>query len=330
MITVVTGASGHVGNNLVRSLLAEGRQVRVVLHHNTSPFDGLIVEKIRGDICDADSLSAAFTGADVVYHLAARVSIEMSGWKTLHAINTTGARNVADACLKHGVRRMIHFSSIDAIEQKPVDIPVDEKSPPAHGQKHPPYNRSKAAGEAAVRAVVERGLDAVILNPTAIIGPHDFQPSHQGQMLLSMAHGSLPALVKGGFDWIDVRDVVYGAMQAEKLAPRGSKYILGGHWASLAEIARMVERNTGVPSPGFTCPLWLASAGAPLVTTFEHLRGRRPLYTRASIIAINSNRHISHEKAEKELDYHPRPLEQTIRDTLTWFANCGQLPEKSR
>ena len=330
MITVVTGASGHVGNSLIRALLSESRQVRVLVHRNTSPFDGLIVEKIRGDICDVDSLSTAFAGSDVVYHLAARVSIEMTGWEKLHAINTIGARNVADACLKTGVRRLIHFSSIDAIEQKPVDIPVDEKSPPAHGQKHPPYDRSKAAGEAEIQAAVERGLDAVVINPTAIIGPYDFQPSHQGQMLLSMARGKLPALVKGGFDWVDVRDVVYGAMQAEKSAPRGSKYILGGHWASLADIARMVEQATGTSSPGFTCPLWLASAGAPLVTAFEHLRGRRPLYTRASIIAINSNRHIKHEKAEKELDYHPRPLEQTIRDTLDWFADCGQLPEKSR
>lgn len=330
MITVVTGASGHVGNNLIRALLAEGRQVRVVVHRNTSPFDGFNIEKVRGDICDISSLMAAFAGADVVYHLAARVSIEMSGWKTLHAVNTTGARNVADACLKNGVRRLIHFSSIDAVEQKPVDIPVDEKSPPAHGQKHPPYDRSKAAGEAEVLAAVERGLDAVIVNPTAIIGPYDFQPSHQGQMLLSMARGKLPALVKGGFDWVDVRDVVYGAMQAEKFAQRGSKYILGGHWASLDEIARLVEKTTGMSPPGFTCPLWLAGAGAPLVTAIEHIRGRRPLYTRASIIAIDSNRHISHEKAEKELDYRPRPLEQTISDTLDWFAGCGQLPEKSR
>jgi dihydroflavonol-4-reductase len=330
MITVITGASGHVGNNLVRSLLAEGWQVRLLVHRNASSFENLEVQKVQGDVCHADSLNAAFEGAEIVYHLAARVSIEASGWERLHAINTIGTRNVIDACVKNRVRRLVHFSSIDAIEQKPVDIPVDEKSPPAHGRKHPPYDRSKAAGEAEVQAAVEKGLDAVIVNPTAIIGPYDFQPSHQGQMLLSMARGKLPSLVNGGFDWVDVRDVVFGAMQAGKSAPRGSKYILGGHWASLAEIARMVEEATGISSPGFICPLWLASAGAPLVTAFEHLRGRRPLYTRASVIAINSNHYISHEKAERELDYHPRPLEQTIHDTLAWFAECGQLPEKSK
>jgi dihydroflavonol-4-reductase len=325
MITVVTGASGHVGNNLVRSLLAEGRQVRVMTHRNISLLDTFDVEKIHSDILDTDTLNAVFKGAEIVYHLAAKVSIESSGWADLHAINTIGTRNVANACLKNGVRRLIHFSSIDAIEQKPLDVPVDELSPPALNKKHPPYDRSKAAGEAEVQAAIKKGLDAVIVNPTAIIGPYDFLPSHQGQMLLSMACGKLPALVKGGFDWVDVRDIVSGAMQAEKLASKGAKYILGGHWASLSEIARIVEEAIGVPSPSFTCPLWLASASAPLVTGFEHLRGRRPLYTKASIIAINSNRHINHEKAEKELGYHSRPLEQTIRDTLTWFADYGHL-----
>jgi dihydroflavonol-4-reductase len=99
---------------------------------------------------------------------------------------------------------LIHFSSIDAIEQKPIHTPVNEKSPPAHSKKYPPYDRSKASGEAAVKAAIERGLDAVIVNPTAIIGPYDFQPSLQGQMLLSMARGSLPTLIQGGFDWVDV------------------------------------------------------------------------------------------------------------------------------
>ena len=328
MLTVVTGASGHIGNNLVRALLGEGRTIRVLAHHNTASFDNLDVEQARGDVCDMDSLNAAFTGAEVVYHLAAKVSIETIGWNTLHAINTQGTHNVIDACMSQGVRRLVHFSSIDAIEQKPIHIPVNENSPPARSAKHPPYDRSKAAGEAEVQAAIEKGLDAVIINPTAVIGPYDFQPSHQGQMLLSMARGKLPALIKGGFDWVDVRDVVYGAMQAEIKAQRGSRYLLGGHWASLAEIAAIVEQETGIRAPGFICPLWLAGAGAPLVTAVEHIRGRRPLYTRASIVAVNSNKAISHEKAERELDYHPRPLEQTICDTLAWFASCGQLPDK--
>ena len=186
----------------------------------------------------------------------------------------------------------------------------------ANSKKHPPYDRSKAAGGTEVRSAIENGLDAVIVNPTAIIGPFDFHPSHQGQMLISMARGKLPALVEGGFDWVDVRDVVFGTIQAEKLAPAGARYILGGRWASLSEISGIVESATGARQPSFTCPLWLASAGAPIVTALDHMRGRRPLFTRASIITINSNKNISHQKAESELNYHPRSLEQTVCDTL--------------
>jgi len=326
MTTIVTGASGHVGANLVRSLIAQGRDVRVLVHRNSQPLEGLDVERTRGDVCDPDSLTRTFQGAEVVYHLAARVSIEMDNWPALHAVNTIGTRNVVAACIKCNVRRLVHFSSIDAVEQKPINIPVNESSPPAEGKHHPPYDRSKAAGEKEVWAGIARGLDAVIINPTAIIGPYDYQPSHQGQMLMSMAQRKLPALVDGGFDWVDVRDVVSGAMQAERMAPKGAKYILGGHWASLSEIARIVEKATGAAAPGFVCPLWLASAGAPLATASEHLRGHRPLYTRASIIAINSNRFISYARAITELGYNPRPLEETISDTLRWFADCGRLP----
>ncbi len=330
MFTLVTGASGHIGNNLVRALLDEGRNVRILTHHNSANFDKLDIEKFHGDVRDADSLNSAAKGADTVYHLAAMVSIESKGWDDLHSINTLGTRNITRACLNNGVRRLVHFSSIDAVEQKPVNIPVNEKSPPATSKKHPPYDRSKAAGEIEVRLAIENGLNAVIVNPTSVIGPFDFHPSHQGQMLISMARGKLPALVEGGFDWVDVRDVVFGAIQAEKLAPPGTKYILGGRWASLAEIAGIVEAATGTRQPSFTCPLWLASAGAPVVTAFDHIRGRRPLFTRASIIAVNSNKNISHQKAESELNYHPRPLENTICDTLVWMVEDGRLQVKLR
>jgi dihydroflavonol-4-reductase len=80
--------------------------------------------------------------------------------------------------------------------------------------------------------------------------------------------------------------------------------------------------------PGFTCPLWLAAVAAPLIGAYEHARGRRPLYTKAAITAINSNKFISHSKAETELSYSPRPLEQTVSDTLEWFADCGKLQNK--
>ena len=171
---VVTGASGHVGANLVRALLAQGRPTRTLLHLDRQAIEGLDVEIIEGDICDLESLCVAFDGADVVYHLAANISLLMDEWPLLELVNVIGTRNVVEACLRSGVRRLVHFSSSHALVQEPMDIPVDESHPLVESQGCPPYDRSKAAGEKAVCKGIERGLDAIIIYPTAIIGPHDY------------------------------------------------------------------------------------------------------------------------------------------------------------
>jgi dihydroflavonol-4-reductase len=169
------------------------------------------------------------------------------------------------------------------------------------------------------------GLDAVIISPTAIIGPHDYQPSYFGEALLTMVHRRLPALVTGGFDWVDVRDVVEGAIQAEERAPTGAKYILSGHWVSMCDLATMVAEIAGVPVPRLVCPLWLARIGAPVATAVGRLSGKRPLYTSVSMRALRSNRHISHDRATQELGYQPRPFRETLVDTLRWFEENGKL-----
>jgi len=168
-------------------------------------------------------------------------------------------------------------------------------------------------------------LNAIILNPTAIIGPYDYQPSLFGEALLALAHGKLPALIASGFDWVDVRDVVDAAIQAEERAPAGARYILSGHWVSLRDVAIEVSEITGVPAPSFVCPLWLGQIAAPIITIFDHLRGKRPLYTSASIKALRSNRNISHEKASRDLGYYPRPFRETIISTMRWFEAEAQL-----
>lgn len=327
MLTVVTGASGHVGNTLVRALLAQGRRVRVLIHHNAASLEGLDVERVLGDVGDLSSLKYAFEGAAVVYHLAAVISIEDGCWPEIQPVNIGGVTNMVAACLETGVSRLVHFSSIHALTQRPFDTPVDETRPYA-GESHPPYDRSKAAGEKAVRRSVEQGLNAVIVAPTGIIGPNDYQPSHTGQLLLSLARGKLPALVEGGFDWVDVRDVVAGAMLAEQKAPPGAKYILSGRWASVAELAALVSQATNVKAPPLVCPMWLARAGAPFMTAYEKLCHRRPLYTRASMRAVCSNPKTSHALATKELGYEPRPLTETINDTIRWFQQHGYLTDR--
>jgi len=325
MTVVVTGAAGHVGANLMRALLAQGGPTRALVHIDRQAVEGLDTEVVEGDVCDLESLVNAFDGAEVVYHLAADISLLKDQWPLLESVNIMGTRNVVEACLRCGVRRLVHFSSIHAMTQEPMGIPVDESRPLVESQHCPPYDRSKAAGEKEVRKGIEMGLDAIIINPTAIIGPHDYQPSHFGEALLAIANGKLPALVAGGFDWVDVRDVIEGAMRAVERAPTGAKYLLSGHWVSLRDLAAMVEEITSVPAPSFVCPMWLARIGAPIVTAFDRLAGKRPLYTSVSLRALRSNRNINHERATRELDYHPRPFRETLIDTLRWFGETGQL-----
>jgi dihydroflavonol-4-reductase len=330
MTVVVTGASGHIGANLVRALIGRGCPVRCLIHINSRAIDGLDVEIIRGDVGNLDSLCRAFQGADVVYHLAARLSLSMRDWPALEAVNVTGTRNVVEACRRAGVRRLIHFSSIHALVQEPLSLPVDESRPLVASRRCPPYDRSKAAGEIVVRHAIEQGLDTVIIYPTAIIGPHDYQPSYFGEALLLLARRKLPALVTGGFDWVDVRDVVAGAMLAETGAPRGAGYLLSGHWVSMHDIAADVAEITGIPVPGFVCPLWLARVGVPIIKCISRFSGKRPLYTAVSLRALQSNPNISHEKATRELGYNSRPFRETLADTLHWFEENGQLDSVTR
>ena len=325
MTVAVTGATGHIGANLVRALIDKGIPTRCLVHVNCKAIDGLDTEKVQGDVCDLDSLCRVFQGVDVVYHLAASISLSMAGWSRLEEINVTGTRNVVEACRRSGVRRLVHFSSIHALAQEPLNTPVDEERPLVDARKCPPYDRSKAAGEWEVRRGIEKGLDAVIVYPTAVFGPHDYQPSFFGEALMAVARRKLPALVTGGYDWVDVRDVVAGAMMAAEIAPTGARYLLSGHWVSMCDIAAMIEEITGLSTGRPVCPLWLAHIGAPFIGAISRLNGKRPLYTSVSLRALKSNHHISHERATRELGYQPRPFRETLADTLLWFKENGQL-----
>ena len=323
MKIAVTGASGHLGANMVRALMDDGRDVRALVHIDHRALDELDVEKVQCDICDPVSLRRAFSGVDTVYHLAGYISLYMNEQHKLELINVAGTRNVVNVCLQNGVRRLIYFSSIHALEQRPFDTPVNESRPLVTARNCPPYDLSKASAELEIRKGIENGLNAIIVNPTAIIGPYDYRPSHFGDALLTLARGKFPALVNGGFDWVDARDVTAGAIQAEKKAPRGAKYLLSGHWKSVKELAELVEEITGIQTPRFVCPMWLAPIGTPFFTGFARATGKRPLYTSVSLKALCSNHSISHQKATDELGYHTRPFRDTIIDTMHWFKENG-------
>ena len=325
-LVLVTGASGHVGGNLVRALLAQGRKVRALVRNDTRALEGLDIERVKGDVLDPATLRPAFEGVDVVYHLAAIITIEGDPDGLVRRTNVDGPHNIVEACLHAKVRRLVHFSSIHAFEQPPLLEPLDEKRPLEESRRAPAYDRTKAAGHRVVLDGVKRGLDAVIVHPTSVIGPYDFKPSRLGQVLLDLYFRRLPSLVGGGFDWVDVRDVVAGAMAAETKGRTGVNYLFSGKWRTVKELAQIAGKQTGVRPPRFTSPLWLAKVGVPFALGWAKLTRSRPLYTFESLHALQySNQRISCERAQADLGYSARPLEETIADSYTWFREAGML-----
>ncbi len=322
---VITGASGHLGANLIRSLLAAGRPVRAMIHRQRLGLEGLDVEFVSGDVCDPASLRRVFEGAEIVFHLAAMISIRGDHGGRVQAINVDGVRNVAEAALEVGVRRMVHVSSIHAFGLDDCSAPLDEARPRSTEAHEPAYNLSKAAGEVELRRVIDRGLDATIINPTGIVGPYDYRPSRMGRVLLQLYRRRLPALTPGGFDFVDVRDVVAAILSAETQGETGENYIVGGRYVSICEIAEIAERITGVKRPRMITPMWLARGTAPFAEFAGTLMRREPLYTRESLSALRANPDIRHDRATAVLGHQPRSFEETVRDTYAWFACNGVI-----
>ena len=326
MRIAVTGATGHVGANLVRTLVENNHQVRAIVHNgNRRGLDGVGCEFVDGELGDAASLARAFAGCERVFHLAARISIVPGDEAEVHAVNVTGTRNVVDACLTANVKRLIHFSSIHALSPEPHDVAIDETRALTTSPRMPPYDRSKADAEREINAGLERGLDAIVVNPTAILGPYDYGPSAMGRVLLDLYHRKLPALVEGGFDWVDVRDVVSGALAAADRAPKGARYLLSGARKTVPELAALAQQITGVRAPRIVSPMWLARVGAPFATVAARVAGKQPLYTRHSLHALRNHQLVSHDKATRELGYAPRPLVETLTAAYDWFRQAGAL-----
>ena len=311
MRVLVTGANGHIGANLVRVLLSRGDKVRALIHRGAAAVDGLEIEMVRGDVRDPGSIAAAMDGVDSVFHLAAFISIDGPHNGLVHQINVDGSRNVAEAALAAGVRRLVHFSSIHAFKQTPGDQPLDEERAKVSGRGHPAYDLSNAAGEAEVRTLIAKGLDAVIVNLSGVIGPFDFGPSRMGRVFLQLYERRIAGLVSGGFNWVDVRDVVAGALAAAERGRTGENYLLSGRWLTIRELASIAAEITGIAPPSLSSPMWLARSVAPLALLYSPAMRRPPLFTPESPAALAANRDLRSDKARRELDHVPRPTRET-------------------
>lgn len=322
----ITGASGHIGANLCRELVSQGYAVRVMYRSDDKPFEGLEVEKVQGDILDEKSLERLIHGAKYVYHLAAKVSINGDPDDSVWKINVEGTRKVIEACKRAHVKRLIHFSSLYAIDQNGGE--VNEKSPNVSKGNASVYNYSKAISEELVQEAVQRGLDAIILNPAGVLGGYDHKPSLMGQTLIDLAKGQLPALVNGGFGWVDVLDIVDAAIQAMEKGRKGERYILTGPYQTIPQLAKVAYSVSGQRPPILSLPIWLARIGVPFAKISANLSGKTPRFTQESLDALaHGSKHLSWKKAEEELEFQPRPLVDSLHIAYQWFEKLGLLNE---
>jgi dihydroflavonol-4-reductase len=324
MKVAVTGASGHIGNCLVRELNKKGIRVKVLVHKFKNDLDKLDVELIQGNLLEPESLVALCEGADIVFHLAAQIVIENRSSPWVFETNITGTRNILDAAKHAGVKKFIHFSSIHAFQTGPQHQILDETRPLIE-TNNTIYEFTKAEGEREVLKAVKEGLDAVILNPTAVIGPFDYRDSLLGQAIRKIFQSKLPFLVSGGYNWVDVRDVVSAAIQAIDLGRKGEKYILSGEYCSLHELSAIISKISGCKIP-VIIPVSLARLACPYFQIYSSISKKEPLYTYQSLdILVNSPANISNAKARRELLYESRPLEQTLTDAFNWYRENNYI-----
>jgi dihydroflavonol-4-reductase len=324
---VVTGATGHIGNVLIRGLLAKGNTVKVIIPptEDTKPLDGLKVDIVRGNVCEIDSLKPIFNKDDIVFHLAGMISIVPGKKKLLHQVNVLGTRNVVEACMSKGVKRLVYTSSIHAVREPPHGTIIDETSPYDPVSVLGDYAKSKALGTLEVMKGMKQGLDAVIVCPTGVIGPFDYRVSDMGQLIINYMKKDLKAYLGGSYDYADVRDVANGLILALEKGRSGESYILSGQQITLRDYLLTIEDITGIKAPSYRIPTWLARTVGTLAIPYYWITKRRPIFTVYSADVLASNSLVSSDKARHELGYTTRSINESISDAIDWFKENGLI-----
>jgi dihydroflavonol-4-reductase len=325
VLALVTGGGGRLGNVLVRTLLERGQQVRV-LEPGRLPesLTGLDIDFLSGSVLDAADVARAVDGVDVVYHLAAKIDLSPKKDPMMYSINIDGTRKVVDACLARNLR-LVHTSSHHALVREPLDQPLTEEKPLALDEKCE-YHRSKAIGETIVLDACERGLDAVIVNPGSMIGPHDYEPSMIGAALIDMYFGRVPVLLELLSDYVDVRDVADGMIAASERGRRGERYFLTGDVIPIMQMVSLYGELTGANVPTRALPLWVGWALLPFSLLGSAITKKQPFLTADMLRAGVSNEVVSHDKAHRELGYTIRTLRESLTDAVAWYRERGWLP----
>lgn len=324
MKITVTGASGHVGNVLCRLLEAE-HEVTAFYRSDERALNGLKSNLVKGNVMEPSDLEKAFEGADVVIHCAAKISINGDKDGTVHATNVQGVQNVLDACIKQSVRKIIHLSSTHAVQENPRnETCTEDRAYKVEGDFA--YDYSKACGEQVMlKAFREGKIEGCVLRPSSVVGPLDFKPSELGKALLDFKAEKIPILPPGGYNFVDVRDVCTGIINAIEKGRTGEIYFLTGTYYTIKEVAELVHDVTGAKVPKRVLPFWVLLIALPFVKLQGRMVKRAPQFTIDSISALkNGHPNISNEKAKKELNLPTRMLKETLTDFFNWKGNEHQ------
>ncbi len=317
----LTGATGYLGNVVARSLLQRNESVRMLVRSKERllrvelPTETSVV----GDLLDSDSLARCFDGCEAVVHAAALVSVDGSDADELRRVNIEGTRHVIEACLRVGVRRLVSVGSVEAFDLSAGGesvIEVDRLDP-----RRPilEYGRTKATAINDVLDADGADLATVVVSPTALLGPRDYRPSPMGRFIRAFLGRKLPAFVRGGFDFVDVRDVAAACISAVYSGVHGRHYPVSGRYLSVRELLEMLESVSGVPMPRVCIPDSLAMLFGTFSASLSPLFGRSAVITPEVVRLLLLDVRISSETAGAELGYRARDIRETVTDTVSWF-----------
>jgi dihydroflavonol-4-reductase len=328
MKAFVTGATGFIGGNLVRELLADGLQVRALVRPDSDlrNLAGLPVEVVTGELTNQANLQEQVAGCEVIFHLAAHYSLWARDAAAIYRTNVTGTKNLLAAAQQAGVKRLVHTSSVAAIGVPPPGTLGTETTQATLNELVSDYKKSKYLAEQAALEAARAGLNVVIVNPSTPIGAYDVKPTPTGEIILRFLQGRMPAYVHTGLNLIDVADVARGHLLAWRKGRTGERYILGNRNLTLKELLEMLAALTGKPVPRFAIPHFL-----PLAVAYvdEMILARYLDKTpRVSFYSVQMSRkamYYDSAKAIQELGLPQHPIEQALEKAVRWFEANGYV-----
>jgi nucleoside-diphosphate-sugar epimerase len=333
---LVTGATGHLGANLVRRLLADGEDVRVMIRrsHDKAALAGLEVERIEADLVDSNAVAAAVRGCTHVYHCAALVSTidgDAAHKRQVYDTNVRGTIHILDAAQQHGVEKVVVSGSLSATGHDPA-TPSHEGMPFYPFDRQLPYGFSKHLVEHECLRAHADGLNVVVATSCAIIGSHDYIPSRFGRVLIDYAHGKLGAYIPGGFEFVSGRDIAEGHVLAMQAGRSGQKYIFSTAYSNVDDLLGIFREVTGQPLPRLRLPPVIMAAIAEVSdkTWFRLFPNAPRRFTPAAVRLLSMHRRVNLDKARRELGYEPTSLADAVRAAYEDFVARGVITPRRR